>query len=447
LADTQDNIPLTSLLLDAENPRLELQESQRDVLLAIASTQTEKLLRLARDIVEYGLNPSERTIVTPTADDKKRYVVLEGNRRVAALKVLSTPDLIASAVKPEILRRFKKLSERFLKDPIDNLDCAVVKNREEADHWITLKHTGENQGAGIVSWGATESGRYAERRGKILPQLQVLDFVKQHGKLSAEAQRRINDVSITNLQRLIGDPDVRKRLGIEIKNRHVVTRYNDQEAAKGLSKIVEDLALERINVNKIRHKKDRAKYINSFAKKDLPEQLKEGTDLRQLGAKAAPSTGTQPGQPKRRSRPGTGMRTAMIPRNCILEITDNRINNIYIELKQLSVDHYPNAGAVLLRVFLELSLDAYITQENLQVHQDAKLSHKLTSTANHLKAKNKMTDQELQPVRRAAGGQTLLASSIPTLHGYVHNRHFSPSPLDLKTAWDDLQKFLETIWS
>lgn len=413
----------------------------------LASTQTEKLLRLARDIVDYGINPSELTMVAPTDDDKKRYVVLEGNRRVAALKTLSTPDLITSAVKPQILRRFKKLSERFLKDPIDNLDCAVVKNRAEADHWITLKHTGENQGAGTVNWGATESGRYAERRGKILPQLQVLDFVKQHGKLSAEAQRRINDVSITNLQRLIGDPDVRKRLGIEIKNKRVVTRYDDQEATKGLSKIVEDLALERINVNKIRHKKDRAKYINGFAKKDLPDQSKEGTAVRQLGAKEAASTGTQSGQPKRRSRPGTGMRTTMIPRNCILEITDNRINNIYIELKQLSVDHYPNAGAVLLRVFLELSLDAYITQENVQVHPDAKLSHKLTSTANHLKANNKMTDQELQPARRAAGGQTLLASSIPTLHGYVHNRYFSPAPLDLKTAWDDLQKFVETIWS
>jgi hypothetical protein len=58
-----------------------------------------------------------------------------------------------------------------------------------------------------------------------------------------------------------------------------------------------------------------------------------------------------------------------------------------------------------------------------------------------------MTEAELLPARRAATGQNLLASDIPTFHGYVHNRHFNPAPIDLKTAWDDLQKFMETIWS
>jgi hypothetical protein len=444
LATTQ-NVPLTSLLLDTENPRLELQTSQRDALSAIASTQPEKLIRLAKDIVEFGLNPSEITMVAPTVDDKKRYIVLEGNRRVAALKILSTPDLISSAVTKPVLKRFKQLSERFLKDPIDHLDCAVVKDREEADHWITLKHTGENLGAGTVTWGATESGRYAARRGKVLPQLQVLDFVKQHGKLSAEAQRRINDVGITNLQRIIADPEVRKRLGIDIKGRQVVTKYDDHEVAKGLSKIIEDLALEKINVNDIRHKKDRAKYINKFAKSELPDPSKQSSDLRQLGAEE--TVAAEPGKPKRRQRPKSGVRTTIIPKNCILEITDNRINNIYIELKQLNTDNYPNAGSVLLRVFMELSLDAYIDRQRLNIHPDAKLRDKLDASAKYIEAGKKMTSQELMPVRRAATGKTLLASDVPTLHGYVHNRHFNPAPIDLKTAWDDLQKFMETIWS
>jgi hypothetical protein len=57
-----------------------------------------------------------------------------------------------------------------------------------------------------------------------------------------------------------------------------------------------------------------------------------------------------------------------------------------------------------------------------------------------------MTQNELAPVRRAAGGQTLLAASIKTMHGYIHNRHFTPIPSELKTAWDELQLFMEKIW-
>lgn len=57
-----------------------------------------------------------------------------------------------------------------------------------------------------------------------------------------------------------------------------------------------------------------------------------------------------------------------------------------------------------------------------------------------------MTQQQLLPIRNAAGGETLLAASVRTLHGYIHNKHFSPVPSELRTAWDNLQPFIENLW-
>ncbi len=441
-------IPLTSLLLDTNNPRLEIQRNQNEALLTMAAVQSEKLVQLAKDIVEFGINLTDLPIVMPTSDDKPRFVVLEGNRRVAALKILSTPDILGTMVKPVIKNRFKKLSEKFLKDPVDHLFCVVVKDRDEADHWITLKHAGQNSGAGLVGWGAVEKGRYAERKGTVSPELQILDFVRQYGKLNADALSRLGEIKLTNLQRLISDPAVRAKLGISISDKQVVTNHSHEEVVKGLVKVVLDVARKEFKVDTIYTKEKRAEYLNSFSKKELPStQLQTGA-MHKLGELPTqnPSTTIQP-VPKRRSNPKSGLRTTLIPRTCILEISEIRINNVYIELKQLNIDNYPNAGAVLFRVFLELSLDAFIDANNLSLNQNAKLRDKLTATATYFKSNNKMTDAELQPVRRAATGQTLLASDIPTLHGYVHNRHFNPAPGDLKTAWDDLQKFAQMIWS
>jgi hypothetical protein len=54
------SIPISSLLLDAENPRLpQPNVGQREALRALATQQKRKLVALARDIVQHGINPTE----------------------------------------------------------------------------------------------------------------------------------------------------------------------------------------------------------------------------------------------------------------------------------------------------------------------------------------------------------------------------------------------------
>ena len=78
------------LILDAKNARLgEEQPSQPATTVALAKAVGGKaLLTLCADIVEHGLDPISPLAVVATGDRKQKYVAIEGNRRVLALKVL-----------------------------------------------------------------------------------------------------------------------------------------------------------------------------------------------------------------------------------------------------------------------------------------------------------------------------------------------------------------------
>jgi HPt (histidine-containing phosphotransfer) domain-containing protein len=423
----------------------------------MVTDQGAKLVNLARDIVEIGLSRADRFIVMRASGTGEDFLVLDGNRRVVALKLLNEPDLASGLLGSTNLQRLRSLAKQFEDSPITQVRAEVYASQEEAVPWIERRHRTEMDGVGLVNWGALEKQRFSARHGVRSPALQILDFVVEHGQLSEDALSKLNRLATTNLDRLIADPDVRQQLGIDKDGLRISTKLPNEEVVRGLQRIVEDLVYKRINVTDIEHKEDRVDYLRKFAESELPDSNKATLEPHLLGEQAgtasgtsgtavAGSTPTQGGQRTGRRKPRVGV----IPRACNLNIDNERISNIYSELKRLKVDDYPNAAAVLLRVFIELSVGAYIQRNNIiqneHERRNTKLRHQLIKVSDYMKNNNLMTDQELLPVRRAASDQHLLAASINTLHGYVHNEHFSPIPSELKTAWDNLQPFMEEIW-
>jgi hypothetical protein len=170
------DIPLVDLLLDVGNPRLaQSAASQQEVALEPARQQGDRIIRLAQDIVDNGLDPTTLTAVVATGDARKRYLVLEGNRRVLALRALETPSLIAPVLSPSSNRRLTELSKKYEQNPIDPVPCVLFADEDDAQHWIELRHTGANEGVGLVEWGSEEQDRY-EDRGQVF-------HVQPHPKL------------------------------------------------------------------------------------------------------------------------------------------------------------------------------------------------------------------------------------------------------------------------
>ena len=87
------DIPINRLVLDQSNPRLRVELPQDELLAMFAASP--KTRTLAKHIVKYGMNPLEAVAVLPIENTRK-YTVREGNRRVAALKLLNDPSLAGS---------------------------------------------------------------------------------------------------------------------------------------------------------------------------------------------------------------------------------------------------------------------------------------------------------------------------------------------------------------
>ncbi len=436
MADVKPVSP-ADLLFDETNPRLSQPSmGQRGALRALATLLDRKLLKLAEDIVTYGVDPGSLPIVVSADKDANRYIVLDGNRRLAALKSLENPESISGAVQPTTLEELRNLSRRYQSSPVETVRCLVVKTKEEANHWIELRHQGQKEGAGVLPWGADESSRWRARSGKVEFHTQALNFLEDSGSLSAGKR---SGKWTTTFKRLIGTPEVRAKLGIGLNEGELQILGDTSRVAKALMYVVDDIVAGKTTSRTISSKEDRVKYA-----KNLPTNV-----VVPPASPAQAKATSRPAKKVKKLKPVRAKaRDILIPDDCILKVVDARCAEIETELRTLSLDSYPNAISVLFRVFVELSTDVHITKKKLTgVSADNSLNKKIESVLSDLLSHKKLTKQQATPVRRACQKDSFLAPSILMMHGYVHNQHIFPAPSDLRAHWNNLQPFVSAIWS
>lgn len=430
------------LIFDEQNPRISTPNSgQREAHRAIAQVQDSKLIALARHIIEHGMNPADSFIVMEREGDPKRYLALEGNRRLSALKALENPEVVSGAVSSGTLAKLRKLSAAYQGNPVDWVQCLVVRNRDEARPWIELRHTGLNEGAGVLPWGSDESSRFRARSSPIEFHTQILDFLEKGGHLSGDDRRNI---PASSFRRLVGTPEVRDKLGIDKENGELRLTAKEKDVAKALMHVIRSLADGETKVGDIYHREQRLDYAENLPPSVAITPSKK-TEKRVVASVS--STAESPKQPKGASRVRAKPRNKLIPPDCSLNVTDSRLREIETELRRLSLDDYSNAISVLFRVFLELTVDSYIQSSKLGVTRDSTLRRKLLAVAGDLLKHKKLTKGQVAPVRRACQRDSYLAPSINMMHQYVHNPHISPEPSDLRVSWNNLQPFIVAAWS
>lgn len=446
------SIAIENLLVDLQNPRYDPRSNQREGISTIAHDQGVKLLNLAEDIVDRGLNPSELPMVTTSGDDDT-FVIVEGNRRVAAIKLISSPTLLNSINLPEGLTKRYKLLQDQAKDRLPRqINCAVM-SREDANHWIFLKHTGENQGVGVVPWDGIQTQRF---RGSS-PALQAIELVKASNYLDQATRAKLSKIAITNVERVLGTPDARRLLGVDVKSGQLILKAPDEDAIGRLALFVSDVANRNIKVTDLDSKDQRIEYAREVASRPLPKssitsQATRG-QVSNIGANPSGQAGTR--------RIGS-VRNTLIPRQLKLTIPQTRINKIYHELQKLRIDQFINCGAVMFRVFVELSVDAFAQKHKIllkvlpkkinntsgqQVQpKDMTLREKLTVVADYLEKQSLCSKAELRGIRALISNRDHFLS-VDSLNAFVHNKDYNPIATDIKTTWDNVQIFVERIWT
>lgn len=439
-------VAVAQLELDPRNPRLgKEQGSQLETAHALAAQQGARLVNLAAHIIEHGIDPTTLTAVVALPGRGHRYKVLEGNRRVLALKALDSPSLVVPAFEAREVRAITRLAKDFAKNPIHRINCIRFDTEEEAQPWVELRHTGSN-GAGLVEWTAEEKRRYEARFGPGGVELQVLDFVKAVGGIDADAQGAF----ITNIHRALMSAKLQAGYGIRKgADGRFESWYPADEIRKPLTKLVNDMASGAVNSRALGGAAEREAYLNGFKKADMPDpktRLDTPVPLDELASTYTPPGGKPP-RKKGSPRPPR-VRTALIPRDCTLNPTATRVADLVRELRSMNVNDYPNACSVSLRVLLELGMDDAIEKHSLTVDKDVTLAKKIKTVVAYLEKQGLINAKLKKAMEGVANSRTsAVAAGVVTWHQYVHNHYVHPKPTELRTTWDELQPFLEALWA
>jgi hypothetical protein len=141
LGDRIDFVPLETLELDPKNPRLPDSvrgQGQEAILLFIE--QNYRPILIGRSIALHRFFVSEPLIVIQGA--RSKYVVVEGNRRLVALRLLTDAEL-RKKVKDREWDELAKQTEL----PSEGIPVVIARTREEIAPIIGYRHI-----AGIQEW-------------------------------------------------------------------------------------------------------------------------------------------------------------------------------------------------------------------------------------------------------------------------------------------------------
>lgn len=444
----EKQIRVADLLLDTSNYRTGKQDDQRAAIGALIEEQKSKLVKLAQDIIENGLSPLETILVTPSPDDNKRFIVIEGNRRVASMKLVNQPDLAAETTWHNAFKRLHKLLPGQVPKSIR---CIVAPSKEEAFIWIQRRHDVGLKGAGLESWSTIAQYRANAARGRSAPEFDVLEFTLTHGDLDADVAERVTgqDFPITNLKRLIDSAYVSDQLELDRGEKYLTTTANKKWVLTVLREFVTAIAREEFNgkqfsVKDIYTAADQRKFFGKL----LKHHPKPSKSTRRWAVNAETSVaGTERAAlKKRKPNKPTNERKRLVPSSTPVRPPTGRANDIFHELRRLEVENYRNSVSILLRVFLEFSIEAYMARRPITgLSKGDKLNKKLLEVARHMEANSIMDSKALHAVRKASSDPNSLFSTM-TLNAYVHNSNFYPSASELKTSWDNLEPFIEKLW-
>lgn len=454
----REDIPICNLLLDAENPRLGNVMDQAEALERLVVIRPDHLRNLAKDIAERGLHPGIDFLVYPNGDDN--FVVLDGNRRLAAIKLLTQPETAPSAWTPI------DIDAIFDAESLETLRCTIFESRDEGRPWVERMHTGQMGGVGVVQWPPIAQHHFRpanDQRGRGAAALAWLSSRTETSAADTHAAIEKVENEITTFGRFVQTTAVRPILGYNFKGSEL--EPNDgisEDVLYGrLIAAVKDLAGGK-DVNDLRDQEQRIEYAHSLAgstpneesEPDAdgerpPREPKEPTDEKPPGETDPQEMGSEGDEGDTDKKPKTPRprKPKIPPQKFVLEsplpeVFKLRIVRISEELCRLNVNEMPNAVAVLLRLLIEMTTEQCRRAENLPKKGD--LNDHIQKVTNRVQTQQDQQDKVFHGL--------LVSLQEPTdrdhtmnFNQHVHNVEYHPVPTDLINTTHAYLTYFERI--
>lgn len=244
MSGTIKRINIDKLVNYYENPRHEIGSNEKDTLKKLFdSVGIQYMLNLAEDIQRNGLLGNQQVVVV-YFENIHKYVVYEGNRRVAAIKLLLAPEEFGFLDK-SIIEKAQKIRQQG--EISDVINCYVT-NEQEAFFIMERLHSGEDKGRGTKQWTPREKEAFKVRQSHEKNLSYLVDFY---------IKKYFDDFDITTIlpfttiQRIFNNREVKKQIGLDVTNESSFTIARMQliiDASKWIVKEAEvaDTAVTRL---------------------------------------------------------------------------------------------------------------------------------------------------------------------------------------------------------
>lgn len=217
---------LNELRLDQLNPRLRegLENAGQPELLAELAREYE-LQDLARSMADNGYFSEEPLVaIRDKGRTKESWTIIEGNRRLAALQLLETPD----AAPKEMREQWRELSKNRSKI-VKSVPILEYDNRNQVTPYLGFRHI-----TGVMQWRPYQKARYISQlvEGNKYTFAQIARVigsksptVREHYVAYTLARQARDQMAIDTsyaeeafgvLRRSLSDPRIRAFIGLEL---------------------------------------------------------------------------------------------------------------------------------------------------------------------------------------------------------------------------------------
>lgn len=288
----EKNISVNSIILDSHNPRIppagEL-FNQRFLLAELV--QHDKIQELALNIAQNGYYPVESLIVVK---ENSKLVVIEGNRRVAALKLLIAPE----GAPEGHISKFRALSNKIDINTIKKVKVVIAPNREATVPILISRHTHTQIERWDTLMQATFYNNFVQNsvtiedvsRNYNVSKSKIIEAIRLHKMYQVACSLDLPDdvlqivqnprkFDATTLKRFYERPISQDFLGIKLGSEvaDIVGVIDEKEFKKGYKKVVADIAVGKEDSRSLGTTDQIKGYIKSFSKQERPDLSKKGS--------------------------------------------------------------------------------------------------------------------------------------------------------------------------
>lgn len=468
----QSKRSVSALHLDSKNPRIGREitaRAPRDIIQYLF--EHDKALEIAQSIATRGYFPNEPLLVVK---EDGRLVVVEGNRRLAALKALREPALLEGGLRRQVERLAKQIE-----DPktIANVPVTVAPSRRSTDRQISGRHIGtpvlawqaENRASFILdklSEGYTND-QLRDQLGFSLADIQaarqtraIADMARSldlPDELKAKLSKPRTNLFST-IERVFDSTAGREYLRVEPDSEHGLRGMTTKsEFVKGFTKLVTDVILERQSSRSLNKREDIDNYFKSWGKDELPAK-KRGSFIPAdiIKGRSVASTdrvAEKAVKPKKQ----VPIFATVIPKSVKVVYGNARLVDMRNELTKLKREDYPNAGAVMLRVFFEITAIDYLNRTGeyskavarIEEKEKRKLPHGALTMKQLVPEVNKialkyLSKTEAERVAKALKYDPAAPFTISELHGFVHHTDL-PNARDILQFWSRVEPVMRVM--